>query len=466
MLRYIFSFFILICGVLACKKINNPKPPCDAQELAIPQDTSFLSTPLVIPTQLIEDKLNQAIGEKIIEDDDFENPNQAGKKDKLKLKITRLGDIQVVWKDNVARYQAPLLVLIQRQIVSKNVLPSSKSLALKTEFSLRLAFETTVDIGEDWQLQPSTKLVSFEWLSPVKALGGLIDVKKMVERRLNRQLPQILDNVDSTIRAKVRLEKVLTRVWRNLQKPMVINRKEHRVWLKITPIQFELGTITTEPGNLLIQCRLSATTETLLGDNPEFSIDSILPPLIKRRELPNTTYLYMLSKISYSDINQVIAEKLKGKGFDISGHRINIKSADVWGCGPNLVLHLRVGGAVRGDLYFQGSPLYEPGTQQISIQNFDYEVSTEEALVSSAEWLLHSTFKEEIKSALSIQLATHIVKIPEAIMAGIERGRAGKKMDFTIEEWDFQPQKIWVGASDLAVLIIVNAKVRVELERI
>ena len=464
--RKIALLFLLGSSLLTCKKIDTPRPPCDAQEIAIPQDTSFLSTPLVIPMQLIEDKLNQAIGQKIIEDDDFENPNREGKKDKLKLKITRLGNIQVVWKDNVARYQAPLLVLIQRQIVSKNVLPTSKSLALKTEFSLRLAFETTVDIGEDWQLQPSTKLVAFEWLSPVKAFGGLIDVKKMVERRLNRQLPQILDNVDSTIRAKVRLERVVTRVWKNLQKPMIINRKGHLVWLKINPIQFELGTITTEPGNLLVQCRLSATTETILGDHPDFTVDSILPPLIKRQTLPNATYLYVLSQIPYTDINAVIAEKLKGKGFDISGHRLNIKSAEIWGCGPNLVLHLRVGGAVRGDLYFEGTPQYKAENQQISIENFEFEVRTEEALVASAEWLLHSKFKEDIQSALSIQLAEHIVKIPEAIMQGIERGRAGKKMDFTIETWDLRPQKIWVGSADLAVLIIVNAKVRVELERI
>ena len=121
----------------------------------------------------------------------------------------------------------------------------------------------------------------------------------------------------------------------------------------------------------------------------------------------------MLSQIPYTDINAVIAEKLKGKGFDISGHRLNIKSAEIWGCGPNLVLHLRVGGAVRGDLYFEGTPQYKAENQQISIENFEFEVRTEEALVASAEWLLHSKFKEDIQSALSIQLAEHIVKIPD-----------------------------------------------------
>ena len=47
--------------------------------------------------------------------------------------------------------------------------------------------------------------------------------------------------------------------------------------------------------------------------------------------------------------------------------------------------------------------------------------------------------------------------------AWIERGRAGKKLDFTIEKWDFRPYKIWVRPDDLAVLILVDARARIEL---
>jgi Domain of unknown function (DUF4403) len=461
-----FAFMIPVVGLLACKQIKTDQPPpCESQYVVVPQDTSFLSTSLIIPTQLIEDKLNNAIGQEILNDDDFDSSKKSKESDNLKLKITRLGDIQVSWKDNVARYQAPLLVLIERQIVGKNVLPRSKSLALKTEFSLRLVFETSVDIGEDWKLQPHTKFVLFEWLSEVKTLGGLVDLKKMIERRIHRQMPEILVNMDATIRAAVRLDRSIEKVWQNIQKPMVINKREELVWLKINPIQFEMGAIASEGGNLLIQSRLSATTETLVGDNPAYTIDSILPPLLKRRVLPDTAYFYMLSEIPYKNINETLASKLRGEMFEISGRRITVADVDVRGCGPNLVLHLKVFGAAQGDIYFQGIPRYEPDSQYIVIQNFDFEVETQEALLRSADWLLHSTFKEQMKAALSIPLAEQIVKIPEAITRGIERGKAGRKMDFSIEHWDFKPRQIWVRPTDIAALVIVNARVRVELEK-
>ncbi len=464
-----FMLTVLAIGLLACNNIDTARPPCEAQEavVTIPQDTSFVSTPLVIPTQLIEDKINRAIKQDLLTDDDFNNRRKKdGKKDKLKLKVTRLGDIKIRWKDNVASYDAPLRVLAEKQIVGRNIVPLSKSLSIKTEFSLRLVFATTVDVGPDWRIVPKTKFVSFQWLSEVKALNGLIDVKKMVERRLSQQMPEILENLDSTIHLKVSLEKAVTKVWQKIQKPIVINRREQLVWLKFKPIRFEMGTITTDSSNLLIEGRLLATTETLIGDNPPYTIDSVLPRLVKRRQLSNDAYVYMLSEIPYKDINTIVNEKLAAKVFKISGHRLKVVGAEIWGCGPNLVLHLQVRGGVKGDIYFQGTPQYDPVTQQLVIQNFDFEVKTGEMLLASADWLMHGTFKEQMQDALSINLGDKVSKIPQVIMKGIEQGKAGEKMDFTIQQWEFKPQQIWVRPNELVALVIVNAQVRIELEKI
>jgi Domain of unknown function (DUF4403) len=447
--------------VSACKNSSTaPAAPCDDQSLEIPMDTSFLSTALVIPTQLIEDKLNSAVRRDILNDFDG---NKVGK---TKLKVTRLGLITVQWKDNVATYQAPLLVLVEQQIVPKKILPLPRSLAIKTEFSLQLVFETTLHIGPDWKLQPKTKFVSFKWLSEVKALGGLINLKKIVERRLRRQMPTILNNMDEEIRTKVHLDRGMTRVWRKIQKPIRINRNSEVVWLKINPIRFEVGKIKSKADSLYVQGRLSATTETLFGDNPQYSIDSTLPLLVKRSKLPNDAYLYMLSEIPISDISDIVHHKLGGKTFEILGRQLKVKQADLCGCGSNLVLHLNLSGDMKGDIYLQGKPHYDADSQRIVIHNFDFEVKTQEVLLASADWLLHSSFKQQIEAVLNVELAGQIAKIPDAITQGIEKGRAGKKMDFSIEHWDFRPQQIWVRPTNIATLIIVNARVRIELEKI
>jgi hypothetical protein len=270
--------------------------------------------------------------------------------------------------------------------------------------------------------------------------------------------------MDNMIRSKIRLERVMTRVWQNIQKPVIINRNQELVWLKIQPIRFEMGTITTAVGNLRIQGRLTALTETLLGNDPAFTIDSMLPPLVKRSELPNEAYAHLLAEVPFTDLNEILNRRLAGKVFKVKGRRVKVGSAEISGCGTNLVLHLTVRGGVRGDIYFQGTPHYEPDSQRIVVHDFDFDVRTAEVLLASADWLLHSAFKDQMKAALSIPLEEKMARIPAALMAGIERGRVGEKLDFIVEEWDFQPQQIWVRPADIAALVIVKARVRVELE--
>ena len=402
----------------------------------------------------------------LIDDNAINAPKRKGSKETTRLKVTRLGDIQVQWKNNVAYFQAPLEVVMERQMLSKKAIPSLKSLALNSEFSMELAFETTIDIGEDWKLEPKTKFVAVKWLSEVKTLGGLIDIKKIAERKIRDAMPQILLNMDDSIRAKVHVDRKVARIWQNVQKPIKITQKGELVWLKVKPIQFEMGTITTENGNLVIQGRLSAITETIVGAKPDYPIDSILPPLVKRRSLPNEAYFYLLSKIPYIDINQIMEQKLVGHVFEVPGHRIKVKRADIWGCGADLILHLTLGGDAKGDVYFQGTPHYEPDSQKLVIRNFEFQLETQEALPASLDWLLHSTFKSQIENALSIPMSEKIAKIPEVITQGFERGKAGEKMDFIIETWDFKPQQIWVLPSDIAALIIVKAQVRIEVEKL
>ena len=452
----------------ACAKVGPPRPDCMAQDPVISVDTSHLSTPLIIPVQLIEDKMNRAINQELIKDESFDNPSKkTGKKDRLKVKVSRLGNIDVKWNNQVATYGAPLQVLLEKEIVGKNVLPSNKSLALKTEFSLRLVFETTIEIGPDWRLQPKTRFKNFEWLSEVRAFGGLINLKKIIEKRLLNQMPDIETNMDTEIREKVRLDRTVGRIWQKIQKPIAINRKHGGLlWLKIKPLQFEIGRIYTEGTNLNIQCRILAFTETLVGENPAYTIDSILPPLKKRAELPNDAYIYMLSEISYQELNEILNQKIAGQKIKVEGHNIRIQNVEVWGCGEDMVLHLDIRGSVSGDVYLQGKPEYAPDSQQLHIRNFDFTMSTQEALLSSAAWLMHSTFKEKIEQSLHLPLNEKIDSIPASILRGIEKGRLGDKIDMQIEHWTFLPQQIWMRTNDIAILIIVRAQVRVELQEI
>ncbi|MEP7195927.1 MAG: DUF4403 family protein [Saprospiraceae bacterium] len=430
------------------------------------QDTSFLSTALIIPTKIIEDKLNQAIDNELFSDDDFENLNSKGNSDKLKIKINRWGKIIVTWQNNVATVKAPISLFIERRIIEQHVLPLQKELTLKTSFNLNLYFKIDVDISNDWKLLPKTKFVKIRWFSVSKSFTKMIGLQNNLDRRLKAKMPYVERRLDSLINRNVHLDQAMLKVWKKIQKPILASRNVQNLWLKINPIGFQLHKITSIHDSLYVHLRISANTQTFLVDKANYEIDSVLPPLLKTDTWEDSAYIHFLSEISFVDINKMISSKLLGKTFELSNHKLKILAAEMSACGSLVVLKLVVKGSFKATLYLQGKPAYSEGAQNLEIQDFDFEINTDEALYTCADWIRHSSFKQQIQDLLCLPITDRISKIPNAIINGLECSRSGESLNLELIKWEFKPINIWVKDSSLISLIIINAKAKIVLEKL
>ncbi len=464
-MRQLLFFYIFFAVACSQREINPTSDACNTfAEAKIEQDTSFVSTPLVISQKLLEDKINDAIKQVVIRDDDFNNIDiLTGKKDRLKILVTRLGAIQITWKNDRATCSIPLAIVVKRQLIAQNIAP--KALNVDIEFDLVVTFALKLDIDPNWHLNPKTAFVGLKWLKEPTAFGGRINLKKLIQRKLLERMPSIAASIDKKIHEQVHLDQAIGRVWVKIQKPIPLNKERRMVWLQFQPIQFEVGSIRAKGTDILIESRLTSFIKTHIGDNPSYVIDSVLPPLRRTGHLPDTASIHLLAEISYHDLNRLLAKRVSGQTFDVQGHKITIGQAKVSGCGEQLLVYLKLKGDFKGSVYLRGTPEYRRDSHLV-IRNFDFDVNTEETLVLSADWLLHSTFKEEIQKSLALPLQEKIDGIPQKIMQGIEKGKDGKKLELDIEAWDFMPQRIWVQKDHLKILINTIAQVRFELEKL
>lgn len=381
----------------------------------------------------------------------------------MKLWVNRLNDIHIVWNDQVATCSVPLEVLIKKQLIGQNIAPNALNMNLS--FDMHLTFDVAFDLDSDWKLVTKTTFRSFQWLKEPKIMGGTINLQNMVEKRLTSQMPDIQTAIDEQIHEKVRLDNAIGRIWQKLQKPIALNKQYRLVWLQFQPVRFEIGQIRTQGKNLLVQSRVVTFVKTLVGKEPAYEVNTVLPPLQRVAALPDSAYIHLMAEIPYSDLNKVLDDQLAGKTFDVQGQRIRVRDAALFGCGDQLVAHVRTAGAYRGDLFIHGKPEYQRDSQLV-IRNFDFELETQEALLNGADWLLHSTFQNEVQDMLALPLKNKIAQLPQKIMEGIEKGRAGKKLDLDIERWAFEPQQVWVQEDHLKVSLIAMAQVRFELEKL
>ena len=78
-MKFLIALPILLLGVyqIVRPKMAFKSRQCAPAPLVLDQqDTSFVSAPVIIPQQLIQDKINSAIRKEIIRDEDFDNPNK------------------------------------------------------------------------------------------------------------------------------------------------------------------------------------------------------------------------------------------------------------------------------------------------------------------------------------------------------------------------------------------------------
>jgi len=464
-IKYPFVILLICCTLFTfCKQRIRPKHQICTATMPFRQDTSFLSTPVIIPAKVLHEKINAAVKHDILSDDNFDNISKiTGRKDHIKLDVNRIGDIDITWKDNVATCEVPLLLLIEREILSEKLI--STPFSMKAALKLRVVFDITLNITEDWKLKSSTKFRNFEWLSDARAFGGLISVKKPIQNRIMKHIPFIEPAIDSQIYARVHLDRAIRKIWCNMQRPIALNKEHRLVWLQIQPLRFDIGPIRTEGNNLVIPGRMHAFTKTLVGENPAYQVDSILPPARKFANLPDSVFVYMLARIPYQHLKNVILNQVGRKPMSLEGRNLTLSNIEIWGCGDKMVVHLSVAGDVNGEIYMQGIPSYERDSQLV-IRQFDFDIDTRETLLSGADWLLHDTFRKQIQDLLTLPLQQQIVNMPSRIEANIESGRIGDRVDLDIESWKFTPKRIVMQEDHLAVLITSQGKVQLVLEKI
>jgi len=122
----------------------------------------------------------------------------------------------------------------------------------------------------------------------------------------------------------------------------------------------------------------------------------------------------------------------------------------------------KIGGKVKGVLYFEGKPAYDTLSGDLQIVDFNFDVDTYNVLAKSAEWLLHDEFKEKISKELHWPLREYSQKSSELIQNGISQSKLSKKLSVSIHKFQMEPQQFLITNENLQLL--VNAKGEIELK--
>ncbi|MDP4290774.1 MAG: DUF4403 family protein, partial [Bacteroidota bacterium] len=153
---------------------------------------------------------------------------------------------------------------------------------------------------------------------------------------------------------------------------------------------------------------IKTIAETFMGNEPAYKVNAALPQLTISNKVDDGFEINVLSDIPFSEANAIARKYLLGKTFENGNKKVTINDLRLYGGDGKIVVETNVSGSMKGKLYFTGVPYYNDADSTIRVKDFNFEMHTKNALLKSANWLMHGTFVNMIEKRLVFSLADNI----------------------------------------------------------
>ncbi|GAB3335780.1 hypothetical protein GCM10027299_45110 [Larkinella ripae] len=449
---------LFLAGAVSCKRVK-PEPPAARNfDDSLVVDSSYVSAPILFELADLESKINRALGVVLVENAQIKN----GITRPLNLHIERDGPIKLAFDGNRLTFGASLKIWISNPL---RLSRSPKDTTNRVYSALQVRFRSPLTVRDDWRMETRVELENYRWITEpeIRVLGLAIPVTKLADRILEKRENGIEDAIDKAVFNELRLDRELATVWRDIQKPILINKAYEKVWLLPRPFAVLVGPLRGNARSLVIPMRIKLNVDSEFGPKPVYPLTTRLPKLQRVASLPMLSRINLLSRIPYDQMTTVLNTYVAGKKLDIINHLVDIKDVKVYGGEHALIVQTDIKGAIGGTLYFRGRPAFDTVRRELVVRDIDYDMHTEQSLAKVADWLLHDTLKDTLQAALKIPLQEHLTLLPGKIEAAFSRGKAGKKARIDIPKFQLSPRAIAVRPDGLHILLHTDAAMVLEV---
>ncbi len=277
-------------------------------------------------------------------------------------------------------------------------------------------------ITSDWQLKTNTVLEDYDWIEKpeMSVFGRSVDLTWLTNSMISSLKDRMTAMVDGQIAKSDMLRKNAENAWNLLQTsmPEVPNTQVKTILrptdLLATPIKMRDTTIYMDVevvGKIIFSS----------DDTGLHSKVTKLPPLQVKPYLNDAADIKVYVFLGYDEISRNLEKYIVGQTYTVSNRSFTVEDIKLYPGGDNIIVELELSGAMKGKIYLDGRPTYDPKTGMFRIEDVKYNVDTKNVLLKSAEWMMRSTILKQIEQRSSINLNDKIQEYLDALNENLER---------------------------------------------
>ncbi|UHG89652.1 DUF4403 family protein [Spirosoma oryzicola] len=435
-----------------CQQVETEPPKADGFDPPIPSQISYLAGPITFQLTELEKKINKEL-----------DPVLVGKKTKggiFSFRIERSGPVHIQYVDQQIRFSAPLQIWLIQPFGASDTSPQKPFCALQVNF------QSPLRVTPNWRLASNVKFTDYQWISEpeIRLFGKEISLTNFAQRILDNHRTSIEKAIDTAVYEDLRLDAMVKPVWQDIQKPLLLE-KEYGLWLIPKPISVAASPITGNTKQITTHLRIAFETRTDLKSEEPVQPLVPLPQLQKRDTVSQIADLRVVGFIPYADINRMLSRILSKEPKKVALGTLTINKASVYGGQRTVIVKTEVNGLVDGTLYLRGRPVFDTLTKTLHVKDLDFDAQTDNALSKFSNTVVHKGLRKLMERMLVIPMGSEIEQLPKKINEAFEKG-PGKKTDLGIQSFRLVPQTIAVRPDGIQVLIHVQSKVAIHIQKL
>jgi hypothetical protein len=394
-----------LCVLLGCAP-RTAVTPGPALPQGIPPAAQFtpvasvINMPIELKAWYLEKVLNEQVKDLLYECDTL----TLGGMKPVKIKIWKRDSITIGLDGNELSYRVPLKILLQFSF-TVSALGLSHTEHQEFEAGIALKFKSKFSIKDNWKISTATLPDGYEWLSePVIRVRFLtLPIRPLADFIMSQQQTGIGAMVDTAVGSTLDFKKILRPLWHRLQSPISVS-EDPPVWLRLSPLGVSLTQPSGARGVIRTTLGIKSVAETYIGDAPGTTLSDSLPEFVSPSRLDSSFVINLYSEISYESASQMMQGFLRGRNFSSTGREVIIQDVNIYGIQGYAVVSLDLTGSYKGKIYAIGHIKYNPESSTVSIEDLEYDLSTQNSLHKTAGWLLHGIILSKIQPYLKFPL--------------------------------------------------------------
>jgi hypothetical protein len=445
----------LLPNLMLAQEIPNVSKSQEAAFIPVPEVESAI---IEIPISLDLAALRDLMEEKIPQSYHFgEEPNdckraQWGWADRERIGLNMTG--------STIHWQIPVITTAHAHVYAlKSFWGKCIRNTKHCQMKFLIPLETRLAIDDNWQLSTVTqkKPLLWEQRCRIKILGLSVGVTRFFEDKLENTLNQKTSEIDQRINQQVKLRYWVQKAWTEMQKPIKL---KEGFWLSLQPEELRSTDIT---GN-------EQSAELSVGIKLKAKI-SKSKPSVTMKALPNRAghfvgehfRIALEGGVSYEQATEIANRVLSGKHYPIGNQSVSIKQVNrIYASQNGVTAEIEFEGDYTGQLSLTGKPTYDADHQEIFLRDFKYALSTENALLKAAKWLIDQLFINTIQRQLRWSIAQDLKKAKQLAESALNQP-LGKQAKLSGKVESIYPKGIYLTPTSIHAHIIATGQAAIHI---